>query len=48
MDRKTMTQLETIIEKTLEKYKDAQINLYSKEARTSIAKEIAKQITNNL
>jgi hypothetical protein len=43
-----MTQLETIIEKTLEKYKDAQINLYSKEARTSIAKEIAKQITNNL
>ena len=43
-----MTQLETIIEKTLEKYKDAQINLYSKEARTFIAKEIAKQITNNL
>ena len=43
-----MIDLELLIEKTLEKYKDAQINLYSKEARTSIAKEIAKQITNNL
>ena len=48
MGRKAMTQLETIIEKTLEKYKNAQINLYSKEARQTLAKEIAKQITNNL
>ena len=43
-----MIDLELLIEKTLEKYKDAQINLCSKEARQTLAKEIAKQITNNL
>ena len=43
-----MIDLELLIERTLEKYKDIQINLYAKQARQSLAKEIAKQIRNNL
>lgn len=43
-----MIDLELLIERTLEKYKDAQLNLSAKQARQNLAKEIAKQIKNNL